>query len=273
MDPKTTHICGIIGGMSHHSSSKYPCVIHDNINLALREHNCADLMTRDVNFQRIRENMLSGQWDAIATEMADIAEWMVTGGAERVAIATNTVHKIAAKVAARIGEDHFLHIADCIARQCQKQQVKKVLLLGTAETMSGDFISGRLGRNGLTVVAPAPAIQKVLNDIIFDELCHDLVKAESVAWYESALRNTLATNPVDGVILGCTELSMLIDSFKLSHTSELWQYNDNRPFQVIDSTQAQIDGIVEVCLGQWQPTLPELSKEDIDRDPHGWGNL
>lgn len=273
MDPKKLHICGIIGGMSHHSSSKYPCVIHDNVNLALHEHNCADLMTRDVNFQRIREKMLSGQWDAIATEMADIAEWMVAGGAERVAIATNTVHKIAAQVTARIGEDHFLHIADCIARQCQKQQVKKVLLLGTAETMSGDFISGRLEQNGLTVVTPVPAIQKELNNIIFDELCHDLVKAESVEWYWSALRNTLTANPVDGIILGCTELSMLVNPFVLSHTGELWQYNGDKPFQAIDSTQAQIDGIVDVCLGEWQPALPEQPKEDIDRDPQGWGNL
>lgn len=251
MDPKKTHICGIIGGMSYHSSSKYPRTIHDAVNLKLGQHNCADLMTRDVNFQRIRKHMTSHQWAAIASEMCDIAEWMVAGGAERVAIATNTVHKIASTVMARIGEDHFLHIGDCIARQCQKQQVKNVLLLGTAETMSGDFISGRLEQNGLTVITPIPAIQKVLNDIIFDELCRDLLKAESVEWYESALRNTLATHPVDGIILGCTELSMLIDPFKLCHTSELWQYNDGKSFRAIDSTQAQIDGIVDVCLGEW----------------------
>lgn len=262
MDPKKTCVCGIIGGMSYHSSSKYPRAIHDAVNNAMGEHNCANLITRDVNFQKIREYMTSNNWKAIGDEMADIAEWMVNGGAIRVTIATNTIHKVASRVTARIGEDHFLHIGDCIAHQCHKQLAKRVLLLGTAETMSGNFISGRLAQNGLEVVTPPPAMQKVLNDIIFGELCHDTVTDESVEWYWSALGNILSTSSViDSIILGCTELSMLIKPFELCHTSELWEFNEGVTFGVVDSAQAQIDGIIDVCLGRWQPTLPEALTE------------
>lgn len=275
MDPKQTYICGVIGGMSYHSSSKYPRIIHDAVNQALGGHNCADLMTRDVNFQKIREKMTSDDWRLIGQQMAEIAKWMVDGGAARVAIATNTVHKVAGQVTAEIGEDHFLHIGDSIARQCQKQHAQKVLLLGTAETMSGDFIRGRLEQNGLEVVTPQLAVQHVLNDVIFDELCHGKVKEESLEWYYSVLKNMLATNPIDAIILGCTELSMLAKPFELSHTEELWQYNHGQPFTVIDSTEAQIAAIVQVCLGEWQPTiLPEAqSRYYADRDPDGMGNL
>ncbi len=257
MDPKEVHICGVIGGMSHHSSDVYSSKIHTAVNSALGKHNCANLIQRDVNFQQIREKMILNQWKEIGNQMADIAEWMVQGGAERVTIATNTVHKVASAVIERIGEEHFLHIADSIASQCQKQQAKTVLLLGTAETMSGNFIRKRMEDNGLKVMVPAPAVQKVLNSIIFDELCYGEVKEESVEWYQSVLKNTLAENPVDGIILGCTELSMLIKPFTLSHMQSLWQHNNNQPFIVIDSTEAQISAIAQVCLGTWQTTLSE----------------
>lgn len=258
MGPKeNTGICGIIGGMSHFSSDKYKPLIHEQVNKARGEYRCADIMTRDVDFQRIRDHMLAGRWSEIGIEMAEIAAWMVDGGADRVAIATNTVHKVAPQVIERIGEEHFLHIGDCVARQCHKRGANKVLLLGTAATMSGDFLRGRLEQNRLTVVVPDYETQGMIDDIIFKEL---VVNGEAsdlaISLYITALENLLQSNPIDAIILGCTELSMLVAPFELCHARELLERN-GKPFQAIDSTEAQIAALAQVCLGRWEPTLPQ----------------
>jgi len=258
MDPKrATGICGIIGGMSHFSSDKYKPRIHEQINKARGGYSCADIMTRDVNFQRIRDHMVADRWDELGKEMAEIAAWMVEGGADRVAIATNTVHKVAPQVIERIGEEHFLHIGDCIARQCYECGAKVVLLLGTAATMSGDFIRGRLEQNGLTVITPDYETQGMIDDIIFKEL---VVNGEAsdlaISLYTTALKNRLSSDPVDAIILGCTELSMLVRPFDLCHSSEMLKHN-GKPFEAIDSTEAQITALAQVCLGRWKPTLPQ----------------
>lgn len=184
---------------------------------------------------------------------------MVKGGAERVTIATNTVHKVAEQVMERIGERHFLHIGDCITAHCYNQRVQRVLLLGTKETMSGNFIRGRLENGGLDVIVPDLIIQKELDRIIFRELCRDSVRPGTVKWFHAMLSKMLREYAVDGVILGCTELVMLSAKLKEQDLFQLQQCNRccRQPVIFIDSAEAQIAAITQVCLGKWCQPSPE----------------
>ncbi len=228
---------GIIGGMSYESSIHYYRRINDQVNARAGGLTCAELIIYNVNFGVIRQQMLEGRWDEIGTELSRIAKVLENAGADCVAIATNTMHKLAAQVQGSINVP-LIHIADCVAAKCRAAGVDRVALLGTRYTMEQSFLSDRLRLNGIEAFAPAGAGQiDEIDRIIFDELCKGEIKDSSRDYFLSVIGQMEKELGIKGVILGCTEIEMLIKQKDLA-------------LPVFDTTQAHIDSLVDIALGE-----------------------
>ncbi len=226
---------GIIGGMSYESSLHYYERINNQVNEKLGDLYCAEMLLYNVNFQEIRELMLKGDWEAIGHILGNIAKTLEDAGANFIVIATNTMHKLADRVESYI-DIPLLHIADCVSLKCKEKNLKKVGLLGTKYTMEEDFLKKRLEKNGLSVVVPSSKedIEKV-DTIIFQELCKGTINLSSKEYYKKVIQDMILNEHIEGVILGCTEIEMLIKPEDIS-------------IPIFDTTQAHIDAIVEEAL-------------------------
>ncbi len=226
---------GIIGGMSYESSIHYYERINDQVNQIAGGLTCAKLLIYNVNFEEIRKLMLENRWDEIGIELAKIAKILETAGADYIVIATNTMHKLADYIQSQINIP-LIHIADCVAEKCKENNVLNVGLLGTKYTMVEDFLKNRLQKNGLKVTTPQ--IEENINEIdriIFDELCKGEIKETSKQYYIDIINNMIRQNNIEGVILGCTEIEMLIKPNDID-------------IPIFDTTQSHIDTIVDYSL-------------------------
>lgn len=202
---------GLIGGMSWESTVTYYQRLNSQAAARLGGLHSADLLMRSVDFARFEERLRRGAWDEIARELADLARALQAGGAEMVLICTNTMHMVADTVAAAI-DIPLLHIADCVAEALRAQGCRRPLLLGTRQTMEEDFYTARLAARGdLAPLVPQTAeMREKLQRIIFDELCRGIIREESRAVFRAAIADGRRAG-ADGVILGCTEIGLLLD--------------------------------------------------------------
>ena len=226
---------GIIGGMSYESSLHYYERINKIINDKLGSLYTAEIIMYSVNFQSIEPYMRQNNWEAIEKELCDIAKKLESIGADIIVIATNTMHKLADKIQENISIP-ILHIADCVAKQCLEQNVKRVGLLGNKYTMTEDFLKDRLIKNGLDVYVPNK--EKEINEIdrvIFKELCVGKIENSSKQYYINVINNMIREFNIDGIILGCTEIEMLIK-------------DNDIDIPIFDTTQAHINSIVDYIL-------------------------
>ena len=226
---------GIIGGMSYESSIHYYERINNQVNELAGGLTCARMIIYNVNFEEIRVLMLNNEWDKIGEELARIAKILEKAGADYIAIATNTMHKLADYVQSKINIP-LIHIADCVANKCKKNNVQNVGLLGTKYTMVEDFLKNRLKENGLNVYTPSN--DDVINEIdriIFDELCKGNIKDSSREYYVNVIKDMIKKYNIEGVIFGCTEIEMLVKQ-------------ENLDIPIFDTTQAHIDSLVEYSL-------------------------
>lgn len=226
---------GIIGGMSYESSIHYYERINNQVNEIAGGLTCARMIIYNVNFEDVRKLMLANEWDKIGVLLASIAKTLEDAGADYIVIATNTMHKLADYVQSQINVP-LIHIADCVADKCKANNVTNVGLLGTRYTMTEDFLKNRLRDNGLTVTTPES--EENINEIdriIFDELCKGEIKDSSREYYINVINSMKQRNDIKGVILGCTEIEMLIKQNDLD-------------IPIFDTTQAHIDSIVDYSL-------------------------
>lgn len=226
---------GIIGGMSYESSIHYYERINNQVNEIAGGLTCAKLVIYNVNFEEIRKLMLENKWNEIGAELARIAKVLEAAGADYIVIATNTMHKLADYVQSQIGVP-LIHIADCVADKCKESNVLNVGLLGTKYTMVENFLVDRLRQNGLTVATPQTqeSIDEI-DRIIFDELCKGEINDSSREYYKKVIAQMITDAGIEGVILGCTEIEMLIKPSDLS-------------IPIFDTTQSHIDTIVDCSL-------------------------
>lgn len=226
---------GIIGGMSYESTIHYYERINNQVNEIAGGLTCAKLLIYNVNFEEIRKLMLNNEWDKIGDKLADIAKTLENAGADYIVIATNTMHKLAEVVQSRINIP-LIHIADCVAEKCKEKNIMNVGLLGTKYTMVEDFLINRLQENGLSVTTPKN--EENINEIdriIFDELCKGEIKESSKKYYVDVISEMIKENKIEGIILGCTEIEMLIKQSDLD-------------IPIFDTTQSHIDSIVDYSL-------------------------
>ncbi len=200
---------GMIGGMSWESSLEYYRIINQTIKDRLGGLHSAKSLMFSFDFAEIETLQMVGDWPKATAMMVQAAQQLEKGGADFVIICTNTMHKMAEAVQAGINIP-LLHIADATAAAIQAQGLHKIGLLGTNFTMEEDFYKGRLGEGfGLEVIVPQKPERQIIHDIIYDELCLGITKADSRAHYRQIMAD-LAADGAEGIILGCTEIGLLV---------------------------------------------------------------
>jgi aspartate racemase len=227
---------GLIGGMSWQSTSHYYNLINEGVYNRLGGLNSAEMLLYSVNFKRFAELQSKGDWKPIASELTSIARRLEGAGAEFIIICTNTMHIAADRVQAGIGIP-LLHIVDPTASEIKKSSISKVGLLGTKPTMEEEFYKGRLRKmHGIDVVIPEEADRDLVHRIIFDELCLGKTSDASRATLQNVIYK-LEWKGAEGVILGCTELNMLI------------RKTDDFGIRVFDTTELHAKAAVDMALG------------------------
>ncbi|SFU73717.1 aspartate/glutamate racemase family protein [Halomonas korlensis] len=199
---------GLIGGMSWESTQTYYRLINQGVKARLGGLHSARLVLYSVDFAEIEALQRRGDWAATAQILAEAARSLAAAGADFLVLGTNTMHKVAPQLEQAV-EIPLLHIADATANELHRQGVTRVGLLGTRFTMEQAFYRERLEAQGIQVLIPDAAQRGRVHAVIYDELCRGEIRADSRAAYLEIVAS-LAGQGAQGVILGCTEIGLLI---------------------------------------------------------------
>ncbi len=215
---------GMIGGMSWESSIEYYRIINQTVREKLGGLHSAKSIMYSVEFAEIEALQHQNRWDELASIMIEAARSLERGGADFVIICTNTMHKLYDEVQNKI-KIPMLNIADATAEKIKADGINKIALLGTRFTMAEDFYKGRLvDKYGLDVIIPSSEQMEIVHRVIYDELCAGIIKPDSRQKYADIIGN-LVTEGAGGVILGCTEIGLLVkpadSSVPLFDTTEI----------------------------------------------------
>lgn len=200
---------GILGGMSPESTVSYYVNVNRAVNRALGGNRSAKILMSSVDFEEIVQCQKAGDWPKAGEILAEQAELLERAGADGILLATNTMHKVASQITDRINVP-FLHILDGVANRIKARGLNNVALLGTAFTMSDNFYRDGLTERGINAIVPDESDQREIHRIIFDELCLGAIKPESKDFYLKTIEKLTALG-AEGVILGCTEIGLLIN--------------------------------------------------------------
>ncbi|WP_339723768.1 aspartate/glutamate racemase family protein [uncultured Paraglaciecola sp.] len=205
---------GLIGGMSWESTASYYQLINQNIKQQLGGLHSAKLVLVSVDFAEIEALQHLGDWQKTADILSDAAQSLESAGADFFLICTNTMHKVASQVSESVNIP-LLHIADATGTQLVTDKMTKIGLLGTKFTMQQGFYKDRLANKfSIDVLVPTKQEQESIHRIIYQELCLGIVNQQSREQYLEIIQN-LTLRGAQGIILGCTEIGLLIDK---SHT-------------------------------------------------------
>ncbi|RTZ64427.1 MAG: aspartate racemase [Aquificaceae bacterium] len=200
---------GLIGGMSWESTASYYRLINEAVKHKLGGLHSAELCLYSVDFAKIEAYQQAGDWEKTADILIQAAQNLEKAGAACLLICTNTMHLVAPQVQAAI-DIPLLHIADATAQAIKQQNIDKIALLGTAYTMEKDFYKGRLiDKYQLDVIVPNAHDRALVHNIIYDELCLGHINDTSRHEYLRII-NSLVEQGAQGIILGCTEIALLI---------------------------------------------------------------
>lgn len=205
---------GLIGGMSWESTAVYYRLLNRMARERLGGLHSARLILWSADFADIAGLQAAGDWDGLTARMEEAGAALRRAGAEAVVICTNTMHRMAAEVEAAAGLP-LIHIADVTAATCLRAGVRRPALLATRYTMEQAFYRDRLRAGGVDPITPDEAGRALVHRIIYEELCQGIIREESRAAYLQIIEE-LRGGGADGVVLGCTEVGLLIGA---EHTS------------------------------------------------------
>jgi len=208
MDGRRQRVIGLLGGMSWESSAEYYRLLNEGVSQRLGGLHSARCVLASVDFAVIEVLQVAGRWDEAGELLAGEAVGLEAAGADLLLLCTNTMHKVADQVQAAVGIP-LLHIAEVAADALIAAGLQTVGLLGTAFTMEQDFYRTRLTDRGLIVLVPPPTDRAEVHRIIYDELCRGVVREESRVRYQAVI-DRLVEAGAQGVILGCTEIELLV---------------------------------------------------------------
>jgi aspartate racemase len=228
---------GLIGGMSWESSIEYYRIINQQVREALGGVHSARSVMVSVDFGEIEKLQAVGDWEEATRILVQCAKEVEGAGADFFLICTNTMHLMAAEVQAAV-EIPLLHIADATAKAVQQAGLSRVGLLGTRFTMEKDFYRGRLeGMHGLQVVIPDEGGREQVHQVIYQELVQGRIRKESRDEYLKII-DSLVENGAEGIILGCTEIGLLIQE-------------DDLFLPIFDTMEIHALAAVEAALGRY----------------------
>jgi aspartate racemase len=226
---------GLIGGMSWESTAIYYRHLNELARERLGGLHSARLLLWSFDFDDVAKRQHAGDWASAADLMIDAARRLERGGAEALVICTNTMHRMAEEVQAAVPIP-LLHIADATAEAARRAGCRRPALLATRFTMEENFYKGRLrDRHGIEAIVPDAEGRAMVHGVIYEELCRGLVRPESKAAYLAPV-DRLRADGADGVILGCTEITMLIGQADLD-------------LPVLDTTRIHAEAAMDFALG------------------------
>ena len=208
-DADNMRTIGILGGMSAASTALYVQRLHQLVRARRGGLHSASLLVRSVDFAPVAAMQAADEWDAAGALLNEEARLLERGGADLLLLATNTMHCVADQITHGLSVP-FIHIADATAAAVARDGCSAPGLMATMYTMEGTFFTERLRRQALAPVIPARSERATVHKIIYDELCKDLVLEESRRTYEGVAASLVAAG-ADSLILGCTEIGMLLD--------------------------------------------------------------
>ncbi|AND70954.1 hypothetical protein ATSB10_35000 [Dyella thiooxydans] len=225
---------GLLGGMSWESTVPYYRLINEAVKQRLGGLHSARLLLHSVDFAEIEALQRSGDWEAAGRQLASAARGLETAGADLLLIGANTMHRVAPAVEAAIGIP-LLHVGDATARAVRAADIVRVGLLGTRFTMEQAFYVDRLAAHGLEVLVPSTAEREEVHRVIYQELCAGRFEPSSRARFRQVMAGLVARG-AQGVILGCTEIGLLVDAGDAS-------------VPLFDTTRLHALAAVEAALG------------------------
>ncbi len=200
---------GLIGGMSWESSSEYYRIINETVRERLGGLHSAECIMYSADFEEIENLQHQGKWEELTKLMLNFAQKLQGAGADFIVICTNTMHKMAEEVENNTNIP-LLHIADATAEKITEKGLGKLGLLGTNFTMEEDFFKKRLEEKyNIEVIIPSQNDRRIIDSVIYNELCLGIIKQSSKEKYKEVI-NRLISDGADGVILGCTEIPLLV---------------------------------------------------------------
>ena len=199
---------GLIGGMSWESTLPYYRFVNERVRERLGGLHSSKLLLYSVDFAELEAMQRSGDWDAADVLMVDAARRLQAGGAGALAICANTMHRSVPAIESALGMP-VLHIADATAKAVREAGISRIALLGTRFTMEGPFVRERLERAGLEVIVPDEDGRADVHRVIYDELCRGRIEDVSRERYR-AIMAALVARGAQGIVLGCTEIGLLV---------------------------------------------------------------
>ncbi|MET8758443.1 aspartate/glutamate racemase family protein [Lentzea sp. NPDC004782] len=222
---------GMLGGMSWESSAEYYRLANVVVRERLGGLHSAKIVLHSVDFAEIERMQVEGRWDDAGKALAGAAARVEAGGADFLLLCTNTMHKVFDEVQAAVGIP-MIHLGDTTAEAIKAAGLTTVGLLGTGFTMDQPFYRERLESHGLRVLLPSIEDRATVHRIIYDELCVGIVRDESRRAYQDVIARF---DGVQGVILGCTEIELLITQ-------------DDVPLPVFPTTRLHVEAAVERAI-------------------------
>ncbi|MDJ0782555.1 MAG: aspartate/glutamate racemase family protein [Desulfosarcinaceae bacterium] len=226
---------GLIGGMSWESTQTYYRILNETVKARLGGLHSAKILLYSVDFGEVEAWMRADDWAAVEHHLTRIARRLKRAGADLLLICTNTMHRLAAAVEAA-AELPLLHIADPTADAIKARGLQRVALLGTRITMEAPFYRQRLETGGLAVLTPTASQRQQVDEIIFKELCLGKILPASRIVYRDIIAD-LAAAGAQGVILGCTEIGLLIGP-------------QDSPLPLFDTTELHAQAAVEMAMAE-----------------------
>ena len=224
---------GLIGGMSFESTAEYYKIINQLINQHFGGHTSAKIVLFSVDFGEIERFQSEGKWSESAKILTDAALKLESIGADMIALCTNTMHVIADDIQSALYVP-LIHIAEETARKVRSQNISKVGFMATRYTMEMDFYKERLKKFQLEVIVPNQSDRKIINDTIFNELVHGIINEHSKEKF-IAIAQDLVKQGCEGIILGCTEIGLLIKQ-------------DDMEISLFDTTQIHCEALVQQAI-------------------------
>ncbi|HCM84527.1 MULTISPECIES: aspartate/glutamate racemase family protein [Enterococcus] len=226
---------GLLGGMSWESTVTYYTRINEIVNQKLGGLHSAKIKLASVDFEEIEKCQVANEWEKSGEILGKEALQLEQAGADFLVICTNTMHKVAPQIADYLSIP-ILHIADATIAELQEKDIKKVALLGTKYTMTQDFYKQKIIESEIEVWIPTEEDIETVNQIIFDELCHGKILSESKAKFIAVIEQVVKAG-AEGVILGCTEIGLLIQQMDVT-------------IPVFDTTEIHSQKAVEQALAE-----------------------
>ncbi len=224
---------GLIGGMSWESTAYYYQLINEDVRSRLGGLHSAKMVIYSVEFAEVERYQSAGQWERCGDILSSAAKSLEAAGADFILLGTNTLHKVAAQIESAVNIP-LVHIADTAAQELKSNGIRKAGLLGTRYTLTEDFYTQRLHGRGIEVLVPDNEGVELVDDIIFRELCVGEIRDGSRQKL-CGLIERMKANGAEGVLLGCTELGLLIRP-------------EDVPLPVFDTTVIHAKRAVELAL-------------------------